>query len=151
MKEDDFRIYRRNLPHVRKEGAIYFVTWRLRSDQPELSSFERDEIAAALHQQNTKRYQLIAFVIMNDHVHVIFRPNAMVRLEELVQSWKSYTSHLLCKKPGRMSPVWLDEYFDRLVRNERELAEKIDYIKGNPWKRWPDLEQYPWLWIAGDD
>jgi putative transposase len=150
MKETDFRIYRRNLPHVRSEGAIYFVTWRLRSDQPELTSLERDEIAAALRYQNGNKYQLIAYVVMNDHVHVVVRPKAMVRLEKLVQSWRSYTSHLLCRKAGRVSPVWLHEYFDRVVRNERELAEKVDYIKSNPWKRWPELQEYPWLWIASD-
>ena len=38
----------KKLPHIRMEGAAYFVIWRLRKDQPELSATERSLIAAAL-------------------------------------------------------------------------------------------------------
>jgi hypothetical protein len=30
-----------------------------------------------------------------------------------------------------------------------EYREKRDYILGNPYKRWPALEHYPWLWAIG--
>ena len=33
--------YRRNLPHWRDDHVIYFVTWRLSSNQPELAPTER--------------------------------------------------------------------------------------------------------------
>jgi REP-associated tyrosine transposase len=42
--------------------------------------------------------------------------------------------------------VWQDESFDRIVRNEGELEQKFNYILGNPWKRWPSLDRYPWVW-----
>jgi hypothetical protein len=37
-----------------------------------------------------------------------------------------------------------------VVRNEEELREKAEYIVGNPWKRWPFVRSYPWVWEAGD-
>ena len=58
MKQRPFRLYRRNLPHLRMEGATYFVTWRLRREQPELAPAERSAIAAALRHYDGDRYRL---------------------------------------------------------------------------------------------
>jgi hypothetical protein len=49
----------------------------------------------------------------------------------------------LRKLGGINTPVWQDEYFDRIVRGEAELSQKAQYILGNPFKRWPELENYP--------
>ena len=130
------------------EGATYFATWRLRKGQPELNPEERTAVAAALRHYDGARYRLAGYVVMNDHVHVVAEPLAGHRLETIVQAWKSYTSHLLCREKMRVSPVWLDKYFDRVLRSEMELAEKLDYIRCNPSRRWPDLDTYPWVWLA---
>ncbi len=42
----------------------------------------------------------------------------------------------------RFGRVWQDESFDRIVRDDAEFAQKLDYIVGNPWKRWPQIEDY---------
>ena len=103
MKESPFRLYRRNLPHIRMEGAAYFVTWRLREDQPELSPTERSSIAAALRHHDGDRYRLEGYVVMNDHIQVVVEPAAGRRLEHIVQGWKSYTAHRLSKGTSRVS------------------------------------------------
>jgi len=41
---------------------------------------------------------------------------------------------------GRTSPS------DRIVRDEDELEQKFNYILGNPWRRWPSLDGYAWVW-----
>jgi hypothetical protein len=33
-----------------------------------------------------------------------------------------------------------------IVRNAGELEQKFNYILGNPWKRWPSLDRYAWVW-----
>jgi hypothetical protein len=48
----------------------------------------------------------------------------------------------------RLEQVWQHEYFDRIVRDEKEFGQKLHYIVLNPWKRWPDIQHYPWLWPA---
>ena len=150
MNERGFRLYRRNLPHLRMEGATYFVTWRLRKEQPELNPKERTAIAEALRHHDGDRYRLAGFVVMNDHVHVVVEPGAGHCLESIVQAWKSYTGHLLRGATARQSPVWMDEYFDRVLRSEMELAEKLAYICENPWRRWPELDVYPWVWLSSE-
>ncbi len=147
--EDTFRTYYRNLPHWRARGYPYFVTWRLHNDQPVLSSEERTLVVNALRHFDVERYDLEAYVVMDDHVHVIVFPNDDVSLEKLFHSWKSFTAHEMVKLHQRSAPVWQDESFDRLPRNEQEYYQKCEYILNNPKARWPDIDRYEWVWVRG--
>jgi putative transposase len=131
--------YRRRLLHWRSDQAIYFMTWRLAKGQADLNPSERELVTLALKHFDGKRYQLTAFVVMNDHVHVLLSTIESNQLEEVIHSWKSFTAHRMKRGRGR---VWQEEYFDRIVRDEQEFAQKFDYIQGNPWTRWPNLETY---------
>jgi len=143
---DDLTIYRRILPHWRLDGSLYFVTWRLDRDQPPLDGSERDLVAGAVRYFNVTRYDLFAYVVMNDHVHALVAPTGTHALQAIVHSWKSFTAHRL-QRPGRGRRIWQPEYFDRIVRDAEEVREKLDYIVGNPFKRWPGITSYPWLWF----
>jgi putative DNA methylase len=149
MPAVDTTLYRRNLPHLRIEGAVYFLTWRLRPRVPELTPAERNRVMAALRHFDGERYRLDAFVVMNDHVHVLVRPADNVLLRAIVHSWKSFTAKEIQRCRGLRGPLWLDEYFDRVPRDDREYAEKRDYILNNPFRRWPDIDGYDWVWAEG--
>jgi len=140
------RYYRRRLPHWRADQAIYFVTFRLAEAQPDLELAERELVASALRYFDGKRYRLTAFVVMNDHVHVLLSTMEPHRLEAVIHSWKSFTANQMQREHGRHGRVWQGEYFDRVVRDEEELVQKFEYIRGNPWARWPQLESYRWVW-----
>jgi putative transposase len=148
MKEDEFRLYRGNLPHWRMERGTYFVTWRIGDGQPDLTPAERDDVAEALRHFNNTRYRLAGYVIMNDHVHVVVEPADGHRLEAIVHSWKSFTAHRFVRTGSRKGSVWQKEYFDRILRSELEMAEKLQYMLENPWRRWPGIEDYAWMWLA---
>jgi REP element-mobilizing transposase RayT len=141
--------YRRKLPHLRIEGAIYFVTWRLRAGQSDLTEIERDQVVAAIRHFDGARYAPHAYVVMNDHVHVIVEPHEEVRPEAISQSWKSFTASRFQREQGRQGAVWQDESFDRVIRDEVEYEQKRDYILNNPFRRWPEIEGYRWQWILG--
>jgi REP element-mobilizing transposase RayT len=121
------------------------VTWRLRQGQSELSPDERQAVVQVLRNFDGLRYELMAFVVMNDHVHTIVRPFEGQRLDKILQGWKGVSSRLIAPIQGRTAGLWQNESFDRLIRHDLELAEKRDYILGNPFKRWPDLVSYPWM------
>jgi REP element-mobilizing transposase RayT len=144
-------VYRRRLPHIRIKGATYFVTWRVHTDQPVLCEDERDDIAAAIRHFDNARYILHAYVVMDDHVHVLVRTLPEWRLEEIIQSWKSFTANRMQRNYGRTGSVWQDEYFDRVVRDQKEYERQLDYILHNPNKRWPSLVSYRWAWATGVD
>ena len=149
MATDDATLYRRRLPHWRAADAVYFVTWRLSKTQSDLSANERDLLVTALRQFDLQRYQLIGYVVMNDHVHVAVKPAIDHDLTTIVQSWKSYTANRMQRIFGRTGRVWQREYFDRVILDDEELHDRLAYIVGNPGKRWPDIEEYSWVWVAG--
>jgi REP element-mobilizing transposase RayT len=144
------RVYRRHLPHWRGDGATYFVTWRLHPIQDDLVAEERSIVVSALRHFDGARYRLHAFVVMNDHVHVLLTPTEGVALEMIGHSWKSFAANCLHAGKSRRGAIWQDEYLDRIVRHEAEFLEKAKYILNNPWKRWPELAEYDWVGHEGD-
>lgn len=145
MKKEELDIYRRRLPHWRMEGSVYFVTWRLHTSQSDLNPDERSIITSAIKHFDAVRYNLFAYVVMHDHVHVIVKPSEKYPLEKLVHSWKSFTANHLQHQFRRERSIRQDEYFDRIIRDETELLEKAQYIMNNPFKIWPEIEEYPWV------
>ena len=129
---------------------MYFVTWRLAPNQPNLTPDERGKLMSALKHFDGHRYELYASVVMHDHVHVLVKPLGKHRLQELLHSWKSFTAHKFRRDYSRTPPIWQDEYLDRIVRDEQEFLDKAQYVLNNPLKTWPELEDYPWVWVKED-
>jgi len=143
----NFSSYRRRLPHFRLEGATYLVNWRVHPSLPELPERARSIVLQSLLHFNTKRYDLLGCVVMDDHVHLLLTPFEGWPLEKLVQNWKSFSAHRINKALDRSGPVWLEEYYDRIMRDDAEFREKLEYVYKNPMERWPERKEYPYLWI----
>ena len=82
--DKSFSIYRGRLPHWRLHGAFYFVTWRLYKTQNELTPDERTSVVSVLRHFDRKRYELLAYVEMNEHVLV--RPLGEFPLQDIIHS-----------------------------------------------------------------
>ena len=91
-------------------------------------------VAGALRHFHGERYALGAFVVMPNHVHVLFSPRPGCDLADIVQSWKSYTAKEINKLLGRKGTLWQEEYWDRLVRHGEHLAACLRYIEEHPAK-----------------
>jgi putative transposase len=144
MKTPTLTIYRQRLPHWRMDGSVYFATWRLAGSQPVLNPDERTLVANAIKCFDGERYGLLAYVVMDDHVHVLVAPGEDFPLQKIIHSWKSFTANRLQRDFGRAGAIWQKEYFDRIVRDEAELMQKIEYVVGNPARRWPETVDYAW-------
>ncbi|HSK08944.1 MAG TPA: transposase [Vicinamibacterales bacterium] len=129
--------------------VISFVTWRLAQGQHDLGPAERDVVSQVLRHGEDSRYRLFAFVVMDDHVHVLVEP-VSAPLDRLVRSWKSSSAHQLQRLHRRTAPVWQTESFDRPITGGEDLRLQAEYIVGNPWKRWPFIRGYAWVWERGD-
>jgi REP element-mobilizing transposase RayT len=128
-------------------GSVYFVTWRLAKHQPALGADERTVVMTTIKHFEIQQYRLPAYVVMDDHAHVLVQPLGDFELHSIAHSWKSFSSKQLAKGWARTPPLWQQEYFDRIVRDEKELVQKADYILSNPWNRWPFLQEYQWVGV----
>jgi len=89
-------------------------------------------VAGALRYFNGDRYALGAFVIMPNHVHVLFRPATNRSVQSIMHSWKSYTAKAINKILGRTGTLWQAESWDSMVRNQAQFEACLNYIRDNP-------------------
>jgi putative transposase len=138
-------------PHWRQDQATYFVTWRLAQGQRELDSSERDLVATAIKSFRGQRYEIAAYVVMDDHVHALLARLPAYELRSILHSWKSFTASQMQREHRRFGRVWQDEHFDRIVRDDKGFVQKRDYIIGNPGSVGRTFGEYRWVWPLGDD
>jgi putative transposase len=77
------------------------------------------------------RYQLHAFVVMANHVHMLVTPNVVAT--KWLGPLKGFTAHEANRILGRRgTPFWQDESYDHLVRSDVEFGRICGYIESNP-------------------
>jgi REP-associated tyrosine transposase len=90
-------------------------------------------------------YELNAYVIMANHVHLLIQPK--IAPDRLLKSLKGATAreaNLLLGRTGE--PFWQKEFYDHWVRNQIEFERIRRYIENNPVKAGlvQKPEDYPW-------
>jgi REP element-mobilizing transposase RayT len=103
-------------------------------------------ITEAMHYRDGKQYDLHAYTIMPNHVHMMMTllPDAPV-LFKIMQNLKRYTALNANKLLDRAGAFWEEESYDHVVRSEEELYRILNYILRNPvkagfvseWQDWP--------------
>jgi REP element-mobilizing transposase RayT len=83
---------------------------------------------------NGLRYEMYTFVIMPNHVHLLFQINPAWQLEQLMHSWRRFSAREINKVERRSGSLWQKDYFDRLIRNEVHFTNCVRYIERNPKK-----------------
>ena len=76
--------------------------------------------------------ELVAFAIMNNHVHLLIKP--LESLSKIVQSIKGGSAKIINEMIGKSGKFWADDYYDKVVRDEKHFAVVYEYIKNNPLK-----------------
>jgi putative transposase len=94
----------------------------------------RAHLAATLRYSDQDRYFLHAWVIMPNHVHVLFSLHESAELEDEVGAWKSVAARAINRQVKRRGTVWQEDYFDRMIRDLRHFENCVRYIRRNPEK-----------------
>lgn len=92
----------------------------------------RNIVDNTLKYHSGKSYNLIAYVIMPNHIHLVVELYEGVKIEKILHSLKSYSATLINKIRHEDGPVWMKGRFDRLVRSPKHLRNYVAYIKNNP-------------------
>jgi len=164
--------YKRNLPHWHPESKCIFLTWRLYGSLP--AGFARglrlaetlldcatggplwlknpavaDAVLETLLQgaSEFRRYDLHAYSVMANHVHVLLTPLARVR--NITRALKGITAqacYRILRRTGQR--FWQDESFDHWVRNEGQFVRVKNYIEHNPVKAGLVAKAEDWPWSS---
>jgi putative DNA methylase len=80
------------------------------------------------------RYRLFAWVVMPNHIHLLLTRFESYELSDILHSLKSYTAHEANKMLHRSGQFWIEDYFDRYIRNQEHFRKTVEYIENNPVK-----------------
>lgn len=147
---------RRDLPHWEAPDATYFVTFKQRRPpaadltEPALGQI----VVNALRFLDGRKYILFDYTVMPDHVHLILRPlpaaGSPQALWRITGSLKSWLARRINEIAGRRGPLWQDESYDHILRDQGDYLEKAAYIYDNPRRKGlvDDPAKWPWWGIG---
>ena len=121
-------------------------------------------VADSLKFYDGTHYDLIAYCIMPNHIHVICtllpaaisqehlnsdEPSAPYILTTIFQSIKKYTARKANAALGRSGNFWQQESYDHTIKTSEELQRMIYYVINNPLKAnlCGSWDQWPWTYV----
>jgi putative transposase len=112
---------------------VTFITWqhrRLFVVEPYVRLF----LKTLYSYRGQGRFQLHAFVLMPEHVHLLLTPATDVTLERAIQFVKGgYSRRFGLEFRGQ--EIWQRGFTDHRIRNAEDFAQHREYIHQNPVKR----------------
>ena len=149
---DEPAFFRGRLPHFHPGLRPIFITFAT-VHRWVLPEAVREAVLAHVVYEHERRVWLHGAVVMPDHVHLVCRPlpdpaGQGYALREVVQAMKSTAARDVNRLLARTGPVWQREWFDRVLRRDEDIRQKVDYLCHNPvrWGLVANADDYQWLW-----
>ncbi|HLK04212.1 MAG TPA: transposase [Candidatus Acidoferrum sp.] len=90
---------------------------------------------------------LQAWVVMPNHVHVLFEPQCTLgQITQAIKGRSARKANLLLGRTGKY--FWQDESFDHWIRDEAEFAKVKKYIERNPVVAGLVAKEADWRWSS---
>ena len=115
-------------------GGIYLITTTTCAREPIFLDFRQACAAAAVitDRQSLGDSQLLAWVLMPDHLHLLLRIGMRDTLANVIGRIKSRSSTAVKRAEGRCIPVWFTGYHDRAIRRDEDVCRAARYVVANP-------------------
>ncbi len=107
--------------------------------------------------------ELDAFIVMPNHVHLVLwlasapagdrepgRASPAPTLGDVVGTFKSLCARAVRLAGGRPGSLWQRNYYERIIRDERELHDVRRYVLDNP-VTWELDDEHPDRALASED
>ncbi len=152
-------------------GGTYFFTVNLADRRSDLLVRHIDELRAAIKAaKNARPFEILAMVVLPEHLHAIWRmPQDEADYPLRWSQIKAGFSRQLAKVETinasrafkRERGIWQRRYWEHQIRNELDLERHVDYIHYNPVKHgwvacpadWPYSTLHRYIergWVAPD-
>lgn len=123
----NFSIWRGKLPHWRADDVVYFATFRHRRP---LSPKEQVWLYDMLRRPDGRQWDLVALSVAAEDTEILFRVREAPKgepyeLSDIVERAKTRAGRKIIKESGERFPPFYTESYDRIVRDDAELEERI--------------------------
>lgn len=99
-------------------------------------------------------FQMIAYVFLPDHMHLMIRPLETSNFSQIMKSVKGNFTYAYKQKTGISGSLkfWQKRFYDHLIRDETDFANHLHYLHYNPVKHgyvnrpedWPHSSFLSW-------
>jgi putative transposase len=113
---------------------VTFSTWQRRRLFV-VESYARLFLKTVYSYRRAGKFQLHAFVLMPEHVHLLLTPADDATLERAIQLIKGGYSHAFGEEFGRRKEVWQRGFTDHRIRDDADFEIHREYIHQNPVER----------------
>lgn len=136
------------LPRLTVPGYPHHVIQRGNNRQLIFASAEDRSLLLGLLHENASRHgvALHAYVLMDNHFHLLATPNALEGLPRMMQAvGRTYVRHFN-DAMSRSGTLWEGRYKSTLIQTDRYLLACMAYIDLNPVRAGmvPQAQDYPW-------
>lgn len=107
----------------------------------------RDLLVECLLRFDGERLKLHAAVVMPNPVHLILEPLENYKLSVLMCGIKGGSARAVNRFIGSTGALWMDESYDRIIRNQSDYERYCAYIRENPKKAGLMEDEY-WLYYS---
>ena len=118
---------------ARQAGGVYFFTLTAHGRRPLLTRPRMLEALsmAVVHVKTNHPFAMPAFVILPDHLHVLWR--LPEHDHDFSTRWRLIKHFVTRHVPGQ-GKIWQSRFWEHLVRDEEDFRRHLDYIHINPVK-----------------
>jgi len=121
------------LQRFNDENTCYHVTTSTQGRRTVLSDAENAHVVVqALQFIRGQRAYLLAYTVMPDHVHAVLVPRNGYTVSQVMQTVKGYVARTINARNGQRGKLWQQSFYDRMIRDEQQLFEAIEYVHMNP-------------------
>lgn len=91
-------------------------------------------------------FNLLAFVVMPNHYHLVIQLGLQRTLEETMQQVNRLASREINTLSGSRGTIWQDGLYDRRIRPHEDINDYVTYVHMNPVRKKlvEKMEDWPW-------
>ncbi|MCB1216054.1 MAG: transposase [bacterium] len=86
----------------------------------------------ALQSFNGRQFELVSFVIMPSHVHMLAGANSGYSIERVLLALMDWTEEQFEEECGTLGRVWSRQYREQVIRDEEHMFAAIEFIHSDP-------------------
>jgi len=120
------------------ENALVFITSVTRDRFPIFAEQESANLLLATMRevQQIHPFNLMAYVVLPDHLHLLMRTGQATSFSQVMRSikWNFTRNYKDVKSIKQPVSLWQDRFWDHVIRDEIDLNNHMDYIHYNPVK-----------------
>jgi len=150
------------LKHYFEKNAVYYVTsvtYKRKKIFADVTT-ARFLLTTILYHKYILEFKLFGYVIMPDHFHILIQPSEKYNLSQIMRAIKGnfarkynewyYNNNTQFNQGSRRLsadynvdykrdyrgwvyiPVWQEGYYETVMRDEKDVVNKLNYIHNNP-------------------